>query len=129
VDDVLGEVVVAGRDPALGAGDLVDVALDMRGARATGADVRSPVCQPRNRSEETANRGCGRSAQSPVNTPLSIWKGRHRRSVLARFRSSVKRPAANGIPRSTGRCALRNLFATAHPPRHGYGGRPTTDRP
>ena len=43
VDDVLGQVVVAGRDPALRAGDLVDVAGDVLGMCLRRADVGAGV--------------------------------------------------------------------------------------
>ncbi len=43
VDDVVGEVVITGRDPTLGPLDRVDVALEVLGARLGGADVRAGV--------------------------------------------------------------------------------------
>src|SRR5690606_21445322 len=43
VHDVLGEVVIAIGDEALGARQLVEVALDLLGPRATGADVAAGV--------------------------------------------------------------------------------------
>ena len=63
VDHVLGHVVVAGRDPALRAGDRVEVTVALPGGGARGADVRAGVrLREAHRARETARDHVGQEA-------------------------------------------------------------------